>query len=127
MKQEHTIQAHVCRYLRLRGCQVIDADVMAGLVYLPINHPSRFAFVNAHKQMGYTKGQPDLIVLTPNGRTLLVEMKAGKKGVQSKEQKYFEGWCDKHGFKYCVWRSLEDCFNDFNNTANDNNTEGHYA
>lgn len=115
MKQEHTIQAHVCNFLRLKGCMVIDADVMAGLVYLPVNHPSRFAFVNAHKQMGYTKGQPDLIVLKPDGRTLLVEMKAGKQGKQSKEQKYFEEWALRHGFKYCVWRSLEDCFYDFNN------------
>ena len=82
MKQEHTLQAQVCRYLRLRGCMVIDADVMLGLVYLPVNHPSRFAFVNAHKMMGYTKGQPDLIVLMPSGKVIFAEMKAGKKGVQ---------------------------------------------
>lgn len=119
MKQEHTIQAHICRYLRLKGCMVIDADVMAGLVYLPINHPSRFAFVNAHKQMGYTKGQPDLIVLKPDGKVIFAEMKAGKKGVQSKEQKYFEDWADRHGHNYVVWRSIEDCFNDME-AKNDN-------
>lgn len=112
MKEEHTIQSHVCAFLRLRGCMVIDADVMAGLVYLPRNHPSRFAFVTAHKMMGYTKGQPDLIVLTPKGEVIFVEMKAGKKGFQSKEQKYFEDWAERHGFKYVVWRSAEDCFND---------------
>ena len=112
MKQEHTIQSHVCRYLRLKGCMVIDADVMAGLVYLPVNHPSRFAFVNAHKMMGYTKGQPDLIVLKPDGTVIFAEMKAGKQGKQSKEQKYFEDWADRHGHKYVVWRSIEDCFND---------------
>lgn len=112
MKQEHTIQAHICRYLRLKGCMVIDADVMAGLVYLPINHPSRFAFVNAHKMIGYTKGQPDLIVLKPDGNVIFAEMKAGKQGKQSKEQKYFEDWAERHGHKYVVWRSIEDCFND---------------
>ena len=75
---EHTLQSQIVCILRGAGFITIDGDVMSALRYLPARDNRRFLFINQHNRMGYTKGQPDLIILLPKGRVLLVEMKNGK-------------------------------------------------
>lgn len=105
---EHTLQAQIVRILRSAGFITIDGDVMSALRYLPARDNRRFLFINQHNRMGYTKGQPDLIVLLPKGRVLLVEMKNGRLPRQRLEQKKFQTETETMGHDYRVWRSVED-------------------
>jgi hypothetical protein len=54
------------------------------------------------------KGVADLQLLFGNGEhySLFIEFKT-KAGVQSKEQKVFEDYCNRNKFRYEVVRSLE--------------------
>lgn len=59
------------------------------------------------------KGFPDIEIIHPNATLtkfmLFIELKNGKKGVQSEEQKAFEDYCNDLGcFQYTVCRSLDD-------------------
>ena len=105
---EHRFQIQAVSALRWNGVTTVDCDVMSGLQFLPTNTPKRYGFVNFHKAAGYTVGQPDLILLLKDGETLLVELKDGKKGKQSDEQKYFEFKVLGLGHNYVVWRSMDD-------------------
>jgi hypothetical protein len=63
------------------------------------------------KAMGYEKGSPDLIVLTPE-KTLFVEFKT-EKGKQTPEQKQWQQWAEKTGRQYAVCRELTEFINLF--------------
>jgi hypothetical protein len=68
----------------------------------------RYGFINHHKRMGYTVGQPDLVLLLNDGETLLVELKDGNKNKQSQEQEYFEVLAKIRHHNYVVWKKFED-------------------
>ena len=105
--KEHDIQKGVVRLLRMAGAVVIGADVMDGLKFVAsYTDQRRFAFIKHHKEMGWTKGQPDLIFIR-DGRVFFVEMKTGT-GRQSPEQKEFQRQIEAAGQEYLVWRSLQD-------------------
>jgi hypothetical protein len=65
------------------------------------------AFINHHKKMGYMKGQSDLIVLKKGGFCIFAELKT-KKGVQSPDQKEFQRKVEELGFRYYIWRDVND-------------------
>ena len=104
---EHQIQKQIVSYLRLRNILVIETDVMGGLQFFSHKDKRRFAFIGHHNAMGYYKGTSDLIILQPK-QAVFVEIKT-LIGRQSKEQKEFETRVNKLGFKYLIWRSLDDC------------------
>lgn len=54
---------------------------------------------------GLLKGVSDLIVITPNGKILFIEIKT-EKGIQSESQKDFEQRIKALGYEYHVIRSL---------------------
>ena len=105
---EHTLQSQIVRFLRLSGFKTMDSDVMSALRYLPPADKRRVLYINQHKNMGYTQGQPDLVVICPEGKVVFVELKNGKAGRQSKEQKAFEAAALRLGHDYRVWRSIDD-------------------
>jgi len=106
---EHDIQKQIVEYLRLKNILVFNTDVMGGLQFFSHKDRRRFSFINHHKSMGYTKGQPDLIIAV-QGSLVAVEIKKPKT-YQSKEQKELQKQLEYQGIKYCVWRSLDDCIN----------------
>lgn len=121
--QEHTFQEQVVLYLYRMHCRTIDTDVMDACKYLsplPTDKPAeqqrklkeKNKFIKIHHQRGYTNGQPDLIVLMPNGQILLVELKT-QKGVQSAAQKDFQRQAEFMGHTYVIWRSLDDAIKFF--------------
>lgn len=82
---EHSFQKQLSNLLRAKGYYVIQTDVMSGLMFVGKNPNKRFSFINHHKAMGYTKGQPDLIAYK-NKKTFFIEVKTDK-GALSAEQK----------------------------------------
>lgn len=113
---EHIIQEHIVAYLRRRWCVPIDTDVMDGNKWAT-NDMARIKYINMHKARGYTNGQPDLVVLLPQGKVLLVEVKTPY-GRQSDAQKAYQQAAENMGHCYQIWRSVADAekfFKDFNN------------
>jgi len=52
-------------------------------------------------------GWPDVVALSPWGEVVLPECKS-RDGVLSKGQRAFRAWCEAHGYRYVVVRSVED-------------------
>lgn len=105
MKQEHLFQQQVIQYLHMFNIFVFETDVMDGLKFLS-TQPQRLAYINYHKQLGYVKGQPDLVAVS-NNKVFFIELKTDK-GRQSKEQKEVEQEIKNRGVDYIVVRSLDD-------------------
>jgi hypothetical protein len=103
---EHIIQEDIVAYLRGRWCIPIDTDVMDGNKWAT-SDLARIKYINIHKARGYTNGQPDLVVLMPSGRTLLVEVKTPH-GRQSEAQKAYQTAAENLGYEYVIWRSVDD-------------------
>lgn len=113
---EHIIQEQIVAYLRRRWCVPIDTDVMDGNKWAT-NDMARIKYINIHKARGYTNGQPDLVVLLPQGKVLLVEVKTPY-GRQSDAQKAYQTAIENMGHRYEIWRSVADAekfFKGFNN------------
>lgn len=105
--KEHDVQKDVVRLLKIAGCVLIGADVMDGLKFFSNADNRRYSFISHHKEMGYTKGQPDLVFVY-RCRTWFLEMKKPD-GRQSDEQKEFQQQIESQGQTYLVWRSVDDC------------------
>lgn len=65
-----------------------------------------FSVVNQAKSMGYTNGQPDLVVVY-GGKVYFIEVKS-MTGKQSDTQILFEQKCLEQNQKYFVARSVDD-------------------
>lgn len=105
---EHALQKTIVAYLRRCNIFCFETDVMDGLKFCK-NQQTRMAFINHHKAMGFVKGQPDLILITPSGKVVFVELKDGKNGRHTKEQKQFKGLVEWFGLDYLLWRSFDEC------------------
>ena len=103
---EHDIQKQIVEYLRLKNILVFDCDVMGGLQFFSHKDHRRYAFISHHKSMGYTKGQPDIIIAL-QGNLVALEVKQ-EKAYQSKEQKEIQKQLEELNIKYYVVRSIED-------------------
>lgn len=104
---EHTLQERVVEVLRRHWCIAIDTDVMDALKWSP-SDLARIKYIKHHKARGYTNGQPDIVLLMPRGRCVLVEIKEQKYGRQSDEQKAYQTAAENLGYEYYIWRSVED-------------------
>ena len=95
---EHQIQVEICKKL--------DA---ANILYFAVpnggkRHPKTASFLKAE---GVLAGVSDLVLLLPNAVTVFVEVKTAKNGQQD-TQKEFQSNVEKLGFKYLIWRSVDD-------------------
>lgn len=115
---EHLLQERIVTLLRRHWCIPLDTDVMDGIKYAP-NDMARIKYINIHKARGYVNGQPDLVVLLPSGRVLLVELKT-KSGRLSDAQKVFQSAAENMSHEYVVWRSVEDAEKWFRQDKGDN-------
>ena len=104
---EHTLQERVVEVLRRHWCIAIDTDVMDALKWSP-SDLARIKYIKHHKARGYVKGQPDIVLLMPRGRCVLVEIKEQKYGRQSDEQKAYQTAAENLGYEYYIWRSVAD-------------------
>lgn len=104
---EHALQKMVVSYLRVKGYITINTDMMIGLKFLK-TQAQRINFISNCNATGYTKGQFDLICITEDKGIWFLELKNGKKGVLSKEQKELAKTIKKWGYNYAVIREFED-------------------
>jgi hypothetical protein len=111
---------------------------VAIIQYLRINHFYCFAIPNGGrrdkatgamlKKEGVLAGVADIEILLPYGKAIFVELKDGKTGQQSREQKSFEKEVKLRGFEYLLWRTFKDCVDfvneDLKSGAECSNNEG---
>lgn len=107
-QSEHKLQKEIVKLLKYKGIDTIGCDVMSGLMFTGKDLKKRISFIEHHKAIGATVGQPDIVLLLDDGEVLLVEVKNGDKGILSPEQKRFREKCLKKGHTYVVWRKIED-------------------
>lgn len=97
---EHGLQVSIVNLLRANNifCFAIP------------NGSRRDAITGARlKKEGVLAGVADIEILLPSGRAVFVEIKNGKTGRQSAEQKSFEDEVKLRGFEYLIWRTIDDC------------------
>lgn len=94
----------------MRGYVTLDCDVMSALKYLPAyDARNRSMFVASRKAMAYTLGQCDIVCINKYGNVSFLELKNGKTGKQSDNQKYFEQEIKCRGGNYVLIRTFDDC------------------
>ena len=106
-QREKDIQKEIIEYLRYKGYYTINCDPMFALSYIQ-SDKLRIPFICEMKRKGWTKGQPDIIAISPKGNVIFAELKTNK-GVLSTEQKEFQEFCKITGLNYYIWRSIDDC------------------
>ena len=98
--EESRLQTAAVQYCRVKGYHTIKGnyegkiDARSGV---------------REKAMGYEKGTPDLVVLTPDD-IFFVEFKTTT-GRQTPEQKEMQKWYEKTGRKYFVCRTINEFIN----------------
>lgn len=98
---ESDIQNSICEYLELRG------RCFFRLNNIPAFNRHANGSITMRRLPKYTpKGLPDIVVVQ-GGMFVALEVKRPKT-YQSKEQKEFQAWVEKHSGKYFVVRSIED-------------------
>jgi len=102
---EYDIQCSIVHHLRLKN--IMFFSVPNGIFFNSKSKKQGFSYMNKLKNAGFLNGVSDLIILLPN-RTIFVEIKTAK-GKQNINQIEFEKDVKKLGFKYLIWRTLEDC------------------
>jgi hypothetical protein len=107
-KEEHLLQVAIHKYLNLMGIFHFSVP-NGGLRNLRV--------AVALKAEGALSGVADLIILLQN-ECIFVELKNGKAGRQSDSQKEFQNKVESLGFKYLLWRSIDDCVDFVQKTKN---------
>ncbi len=98
---EHQLQAMVLEYLRLYA--VKEAFWFA----IPNAGKRSFAVATRLRREGMQAGVADLCVMLSGGRTIWLELKAGK-GRQTPKQKGFQDICNRLSHVYILVRSLNE-------------------
>ena len=57
------------------------------------------------KTMGVVAGVADIVFMFKGGKTVFVELKAGKAPMEDSQER-FQGWCADLGFEYILMRAL---------------------
>jgi len=99
--EEHAIQCAIC--------QVLDAHK---ILYFAVPNGGKRSITTACrlKKEGVKSGVSDLVLLLPDATAVFVEVKTPKNGQQD-TQKIFQSNVEKLGFKYLIWRSVDDAIN----------------
>ena len=109
---EHTIQTGIATILKQFGyhVQMNDTPLILGIVRggKAKPNPLFYRVWKTIESRGYVKGTPDMLMLK-DGFIAFVEVKYGKTGKQSPEQKAVQKIIEDNGFPYFLWRSEQDC------------------
>lgn len=107
MHTEDRIQQDIVIYLNNTYC--LPAYANRGIVFHVPNQRASAAERIKLKAMGVLAGVSDIIFIY-RGKHLYLEVKTPD-GIQSKDQKEFEGRIQSNGFSYYIVRSVDDVIN----------------
>jgi hypothetical protein len=99
---EDDIQAALVEHLRWR--------LVPGVVWYAVPNGEKRDIVTARrlKKLGVRAGVADVAFVLPGGAAAYLELKAGKDGCQSPEQKQFEADVTAAGARYALARTIDD-------------------
>ena len=101
-RPESLIQQSIVEYLRIK--HIFCFSCPNGML---LGGRNNFALMGMLKKEGLLPGVSDIIIVTKK-EILFVEIKT-EKGVMSDNQKDFQKQIESLGYKYLIWKSLDDC------------------
>lgn len=96
--KEHDIQVAICNYLSLKNVMFFA---------VPNGGMRNIRVAQKLKREGVKAGVADLVLLFDDGECVFVEVK-NEKGRQQETQKLFQQRVHERGFKYLIWRGVDD-------------------
>jgi hypothetical protein len=112
---EDQLQAQIYTYYNNNYC--LKNQNPRGIIFSVPNGGTRFVVeAKKLKQTGLLSGVSDLILITPKGKAIFLELKT-QTGKQSDSQKDFEIRIKNLGYKYYIIRTLEE-FKELINSIN---------
>jgi len=107
---EDILQRQIVLKFRAHGAFVIMTDAVGPALKFISDQKKRMGFISWSKARGWEKGVPDLLIVW-KGTVLFLELKFGKQGRLSEEQKVWRQRIINAGYEYACWRTLEECEN----------------
>ena len=107
---EDILQRQIVAKLRAHNAFVIMTDAVGPALKFIADPKKRMGFISWSKARGWEKGVPDLLIVWKN-KVLFLELKFGKQGRLSEEQKIWKQRVLNAGYEYACWRTLEECEN----------------
>ena len=105
---EDDLQKRIVAKFRAHNAFVILTDAVGpALKFIP-DRRKRMGFISWSKARGWEKGIPDLVIVWKN-KILFLELKFGKQGRLSTEQKIWRQRIIDAGYEYACWRTIEEC------------------
>lgn len=105
---EDTLQRQIVTKFRAHGAFIILTDAVGpALKFIPTQR-QKMGFVSWSKARGWSKGVPDLLIVWKQ-HVLFLELKFGKQGRLSDEQKIWRQKIIDAGYEYACWRTLQEC------------------
>ena len=109
-QSEDDLQRQIVAKFRAHGAFVILTDAVGpALKFIPTQQ-KKMGFISWSKARGWSKGIPDLLIVW-KGSILFLELKYGKHGRLSEEQKIWRQKIIEAGYEYACWKTLSDCEN----------------
>lgn len=105
---EDILQRQIVAKFRAHGAFVILTDAVGPALKYISDPKKRMGFISWSKARGWDKGIPDLVIAWKN-HILFLELKFGKQGRLSEEQKVWQRKIIDAGYEYACWRTLEEC------------------
>lgn len=105
---EDILQRQIVAKFRAHGAFVIMTDAVGPALKFIADPKKRMGFISWSKSRGWEKGVPDLLIVW-KGKVLFLELKFGKQGRLSNEQKVWQKKIIDAGYEYACWRTLEEC------------------
>ena len=105
---ENELQCQIVKKLRAHNAFVIMTDAVGPALKFISDPNKRMGFISWSKARGWEKGVPDLVVIW-KGSVLFLELKFGKQGRLSDEQKVWRNRIIGAGYEYACWRTIQEC------------------
>lgn len=105
---EDALQRKIVSMFRAHNAFIIMTDAVGPVLHFIPSQQKRMSFISWSKARGWEKGVPDLIIIW-KGKILFLELKFGKQGRLSVEQKIWQQRIIDAGYEYACWRTVDEC------------------
>lgn len=105
---EDALQRNIVAKFRAHGAFVILTDAVGPAIKFISDPKRKMGFISWSKARGWEKGVPDLIIVWKDS-ILFLELKFGKTGRLSDEQKAYRERVISAGYEYACWKTMTEC------------------